>query len=134
MNSERSYTEESESLHSGSDNATAVALQLEKERLEELKEKFDENEKAISNLKQLREQQDETNPETDENNDMHYNKLENQMLTKRSESSKALEERTWNEPQSSTAQRCCRVGVSRELRTRKGGEPGGGRSWAAGEV
>ena len=92
VNSERSYTEESESLHSGSDNATAVALQLEKERLEELKEKFDENEKAISNLKQLREQQDETNPETDENNDMHYNKLENQMLTKRSELSKALEE------------------------------------------
>jgi hypothetical protein len=93
VHSERSYAEESESMHSGSgDTATAMALKLEKKRLEELREKFDENEIAISNLKHLREKQGETNPETDENDDMHYNKLETQMLLKRSELSKALDE------------------------------------------
>ena len=91
VHSDRSYTEDAESLQAGNEDATALALQLEKTRLEELEEKYNKNEKAISDLKNLREQQNENNPETNDNDEAQYAQLQNQMLEKRDELSSALE-------------------------------------------
>ena len=91
VHSDRSYTEDAESLNAGKEDATALALQLEKTRLEELEEKYNKNEKAISDLKNLREQQHESNPETNDNDEAQYAQLQNQMLEKRGELSSALE-------------------------------------------
>ena len=91
VHSDRSYTEDAESLNAGKEDATALALQLEKTRLEELEEKYNKNEKAISDLKNLREQQHENNPETNDNDEAQYAQLQNQMLEKRGELSSALD-------------------------------------------
>ena len=91
VHSDRSYTEDAESLNAGQEDATALALQLEKTRLEELEEKYNKNEKAISDLKNLREQQHESNPETNDNDEAQYARLQHQMLEKRDELSSALD-------------------------------------------
>ena len=97
VHSDRSYTEDAESLNAGKEDATALALQLEKTRLEELEEKYNKNEKAISDLKNLREQQHESNPETNDNDEAQYARLQHQMLEKRGELSSALDVRKYRQ-------------------------------------